>query len=437
MVANHAPKSAALALVAGIAVTATAFAADDVASFYSGKRLKMIAAAGVGGGYDMYARLLARHLPDHIPGHPTIIVQNMAGAGGIVGANFLFNATQKDGTTIGALQRESALVQIMGKSGPKFRSEQFNWLGSLANEAGVCAFRTATGIKSFDDVFARTFSVGSTGENTTEYFPALFNNLLGARFNLVRGYPSTSNVHIALERGELDGVCQSWSSLKELGRAALKAGEMKPMLQVSLKPDPEMDKLGVPMVDKYIDADHLAHGRTVADVKTYFKIVLAPEAMGRPYALAPGVPEARVKAMRAAFEATAKDPKFLAEAKKLRRDIQLVTGEEIQAIVSELAGTPKTKLDELQDLLKFKGPTKQVKIVLVHASGKVVKSVKGGREIVIDSKGHNMAAKISGSHTKVMIDGKKAKRGAVTAGMTCTFAYYGPGTEAKELSCNN
>jgi len=437
MLAHRAVASVALALIMGIASTAAASAANDVAQFYGGKRIRIIAGAGVGGGYDTYARMLGRHLADHIPGHPTVTVEDMPGAGGIVAANFLANAAVKDGTVIGALQRETALVQIMGAKGTKFRAETLNWLGSLANEAGVCAVATRTGIKSFADVFAHTYALGGTGANTTEYFPALFNNLLGAKFKMVKGYPSTSNIHLALERGELDGVCQSWSSFKELGRAMIAKGAIKPMVQVALRPDPEMAKQNVPMLDTFIAPGHLAPGRTADDVKTFFRLILTPESMGRPFALAPDVPAARVKALRAAFVATAKDPKFLAEATKMRRDIDLVTGEEIQGMVGEMAATPKAKLDELQDLLKFKGPTSEVNISLVHETGTVVKSEHGGRQVVIDAKGKNHAAKVSGSKTKVMIDGKKAKRGAVMAGMTCTVAYYGPGTEAKELSCKN
>ena len=434
MFTHRAIATAALAAAVGLAST-TAFAADDVASFYNGRTIRIIVGAGSGGGYDTYARILGHHIGDHIPGHPTVIVQNMPGAGGLVASNYLYNAGRQDGTVIGALQRDNPLSQVMGQKGTRFKSEKLHWLGSLSNEAGVCAIATHTGIKSFNDVFSHTYAMGGTGQNTTESFPALFNNLLGAKFKLVKGYPSTSNVHLALERRELDGVCQSWSSFKILGHVMLSKGEIKPMVQVAMRPDPEMAKLGVPMLSEFITPNHLAPGMTEDDVKTFFKVVLGPQSMGRPFALGPGVPEARVKALRAAFVATTKDPKFLAEAQKSKREIELVTGDEVQALIQDMAKTPKTKLDELTELLKFKGPTSKVKIAIVHATGKVVATKKGGRKIVISSHGRNTSAKVSGSHTKVMIDGKKAKRSAVMAGMTCTFAYYGPDTQAKEVSC--
>lgn len=434
MLRNKAIMSVALAAAVGIAYT-TAASADDVADFYSGKTIKIIVGAGVGGGYDSYARILGHHIGDHIPGHPHVIVQNMPGAGGIVATNFLVNVAPKDGTVIAAPQRDNPLSQIMGQRGVRFESAKINWLGSLSNEAGVCALTTQSGAKSFNAVFEHTYAMGGTGQNTTESFPALFNNLLGAKFKLVKGYPSTSNVHLALERHELDGLCQSWSSFKVLGHVMLKAGTIKPLVQVALRPDPGMTKLGVPMLSEFITPKHLAPGVTEQDAKTFFKIILVPQSMGRPFAVAPGVPPDRVKALRAAFVATTKDPKFIAEATKAKREIELVTGDEIQAMIQDMSETPKAKLDQLVDLLKFKGQTSKVKIALVHASGKVVKTKRGGRKIVISTKGGEAAAKVSGSRTKVTIDGKKAKRSAVMAGMTCTFAYYGPNTTAKEVSC--
>lgn len=412
-------------------------AADSVEQFYKGKRLRMIIGSGAGGGYDTYARLVARHLGKHIPGNPSIISQNMEGAGSIVATNYMVNVAPKDGTVIGGLQRSAALVQIMGQPGPKYKADELVWLGSLAKEAAVCAVATRTGVKSLDDVFTREFAMGSTGANQTEFHPALFNNLLGAKFKLIRGYPSSSNVNLAIERGEVDGICQSWASLKELSGDLLKTGAIKPLVQVSLQPDPEMQKLGVPMLSKFLTPERVAKGQTLQDVKTFFNLTLAPGVMGRPFAIAPGVPAERAKALRTAFVAMTRDAEFLAEAKRLRRDIELVTGDEIQAIIAELARTPKDKLAELDDHLKFKGATLEAKVEVLRHTGTVLESKRSGRQIVIDYKGKKTAASISGSQTKVMIDGKAAKRGAVKAGMTCTFVYFGPGTQAEELSCKN
>jgi tripartite-type tricarboxylate transporter receptor subunit TctC len=429
--------SAALATVAGLSFTAGAFAAEDVASFYKGKRITMIVGSGPGGGYDTYARLVARHMGRHIPGNPGFITQNKSGAGGIIAANFVANVAPKDGTVIGGMQRAIALIQIMGQKGTKYKSEELNWLGSLAKEAGVCALATRTGAKSLDAVFKKQFTMGGTGPNTTEFWPALFRNLMAAKFKLIRGYPATPQIHLAIARGELDGVCQSWASFSVQAKAMLKAGTIKPLVQVSLHPDPEMTKLGVPMLQDFLTADNLAAGQNLEDVKLFFKLTIIPPVMGRPYAMAPGIPKARVDAMRKAFIDMTKDPLFLKDAERLGRDIEVVTGEEIQAIIADIAKTPKDKLAALKGHFKFKGPVEKVKLAIVKHMGKVVKIKRGGRRITIDYGGKKRTAKVSGSKTKVSINGNKAKRKAVKVGMTCEFHYYGNKTTAKKLVCKN
>ena len=207
------------------------------------------------------------------------------------------------------------------------------------------------------------------------------------------------------------------------------------LAQVSLKPLPELKEKGVPLVSSFIDKDHLRAGYTKDEVETIFRLLLATKTMGRPFAMGPKVPADRVKAMRTAFNKTAEDKGFLAEAAKARRDVSLVTGEEIQDIVEKMAAAPKSILDKIEDVTKFHGITEKVHIALAHHMGKVVKIAKGGRKVTIDYKGKKVSAKISGSRTKVMVNGKKAKRKAIKKGMTCTFTYPSPGSEAKKVDC--
>jgi tripartite-type tricarboxylate transporter receptor subunit TctC len=428
---------AALAMAMGAGLTAGASVADEIEDFYKGKQIRMLVGSGAGGGYDTYARLVERHLPRHIPGNPSIITQNMTGAGGVIATNYMANVAPKDGTIIGGLQRFVALDQVMGQKGPKFKAAELNWLGSLAKEAGVCAVATRTGATSLEDVFKRQFVVGGTGPNSTEFWPALFRNLLAAQFKLIRGYPATPQIHLAIQRGEVDGICQSWASFREQAAQSLRDGSIKPLVQVSLKSDPEMDKMGVPMLEEYLTEAHLAQGQNLADVRTFFKMTLVPLIMGRPFAMAPEVPAARVKAIRTAFAAMTEDPKFLAEAKRLGRVVEFVTGEEIQDLIAEMSRTPEDKLAALRGHFKFTGPVEKVKLEVLRHTGKVVESKRGGRKIVIDHEGKKVDASVSGSRTKVSVDGKKAKRGAVKPGMTCTFVYYGPGTQAQELDCKS
>ncbi len=426
--------SSAIAAALAIGVSATA-KADAVSDFYKGKRITIIVGSGAGGGYDVYARLAARHWGRYIPGNPGFLTKNMTGASSIVAANYVVNVAPKDGTTIMALQREIALVQLMGQSGPKFKSQDLHWLGSLASEAGVCAVATRTGVKSFNEVFQRQFVFGGTGPNITEFHPAMLNNLMGAKTKLIKGYPSTPPIHLAIERKEVDGICQSWASFSEQGGKMLKAGEIKPLVQMALKPDPDMQKLGIPLFADFINDKHLAPGQTVDDVRSFFRLVLASGVMGRPYAYGPEVPADRVKATRAAFVSMTKDAKFVAEAKKQRRDVELVTGEEIEEIVKGMASTPPDKLKQLDEHLKFKGQIAQTTFKMARHTGKVTKVEGKGREITIDYNGKPAMAKVSGSGTKVRIGGKKARRGDVKVGMTCTFVYPEAGMQAEQVSC--
>jgi tripartite-type tricarboxylate transporter receptor subunit TctC len=430
--------SAALAAIVGLGISSGISAADEVADFYKGKRITMIIGSGPGGGYDTYARLMARHMGRHIPGNPSFISQNKNGAASVIATNYMVNVAPRDGTVIGGLQRSIALIQIMGQKGPKFKAAELNWLGSLAKEAGVCAIASRTGIKSFDEIFKRQFAMGGTGQNSTEWWPALFNNLMAAKFKLIRGYPGTPQIHLAVARGELDGVCQSWASFAVQGKGMLKKGTITPLVQISLHPDTEMTKLGVPMLQDFLTKDNLAKGLSLEDVKLFFKITVIPPVMGRPFAMAPGIPKARVKAMRAAFIAMTKDPKFLKDAERLGRDIEIVDGDEIQAIIADIAKVPKAKLAALDGHFKFRGKVEKVVLKIVTDMGKVTKIKRGGRRItILNAKKKKRTAKVSGRKTKVTVNGAKAKRKAIKVGMTCEFHYYGNKTTAKKMVCTN
>lgn len=429
--------SAALAAVIGIGSAASSAVADEVKEFYEGKRLKIIVGSGAGGGYDVYARLVGRHMGNHIPGNPSIIVQNMTGAGGIIGANFVAVAAPKDGTIIGGLQRSVALVQLMGQKGPKFKAAELNWLGSLAKEAGVCAISSRTGVTTFDGLFKKEYSFGGTGPNSTEFWPALFRNTMGAKIKLIRGYPATPQIHLAIERGELDGVCQSWASFSEQARAMLDAGTIKPLVQVSLHPDKQMTALGVPLLSEVLTKENLAKGVSLEDAQLFFRLTVIPPVMGRPFAMAAGIPKARAAAMKKAFIDMANDPAFLADAKRSKRDVELVTGAEIQKILADLSDTPQEKLAALGDHFKFKGPVEKVVLKTVVHAGKVVDVKRDGRRVYIDYNGKKMRANVSGSKTKLTVDGAKAKRKAIKVGMNCEFHYYGDNTTATKMVCTN
>jgi tripartite-type tricarboxylate transporter receptor subunit TctC len=395
----------------------------------------MIVSSTPGGGYDSYARTMARHLPNHIPGKPRMIVQNKPGAGGVIAANFLYGVAPQDGSVLAGLQRTVPLDQIMGFKGPKYDPMKFHWLGSVTNEAGVIGILRSAKAKSVEDVFKYKTVLGSTGPSDSEIYPALMNNTMGAKFQLISGYPGSAQIHLALKRGEVEGYSQSWSSFKiQAGPAFLKT-KFRPLVQISLKPLPEMTKLGVPMILDFVDRKHVLPQYSVEEAKTWWRLMLTSKAMGRPYVVGPGVSAAKVKVLRKAFMATATDPAFISDANKQGREVSPISGEEVQEMIAVLAKAPRATIDRVKDLIKYKGKVKKITVVMAKHTGKVTATKRGGRRIFIDYKGKKVKAKVSGSRTKVTVNGKKAKRKAIKIGMTCTFTYPGAGSEAKKIDC--
>jgi tripartite-type tricarboxylate transporter receptor subunit TctC len=414
-----------------------AASADPVAEFYKQTRVRIIQSSAAGGGYDTYARTLARHLPKHIPGKPSVIVQNMPGAGGVVAANFVYNVAPQDGSIVAGLQRSVPMTEIMGHSGPKYDPVKFQWLGSVTNEAGVLAVVKSAKVKTLEDVFKVKAILGKTGPTDTEIYPALMNNTLGAKFELIGGYPSATLIQLAMKRGEVEGVCQSWSSFKlGIGEKFLKEN-INVVAQMSLKPHPELTKMGVPLIMDIIDRKHVLAKYGIEDAKTWWKLMLTAKAMGRPYAFGPGVAADKVTALRKAFINTTRDPAFVADATKQGRDVSPLSGEEVQQMVADLASAPEATIKQVDDLIKYKGPVRTAAITLAKHTGKVTATRKGGRRIVINHEGREVKAKVSGSRTTVTVDGNKTKRKNIKVGMTCTFTYPGPGQEAKRVDCKN
>jgi len=311
----------------GLAISAGSSAyADAISDFYKRVRINLIVSSTPGGGYDTYTRTLARHLPNHIPGNPRIIVQNKPGAGGVIAANYVYNVARQDGSVITALQRTAPLAQIMGWKGPQYDPTKFQWLGSVTNEAGVLAVLKSSPIKTLEDIFKYTAFMGTTGPTDSEIYPALLNNTMGAKFELIAGYPGSAQVHLALKRGEVTGYSQSWSSFKILaGPKFLKEG-LRPIAQISLKPLPEMTKLGVPMIMSIVDRKHILPQYSVAEAKVWWKLMLTSKAMGRPYTVGPKVPADKVKALRKAFMDTMRDPAFVSDANRQGREVSPISG---------------------------------------------------------------------------------------------------------------
>lgn len=317
--------------------------AAALAEFYRGKTVTVIVGYDPGGGYDTYARTLAAHIGKHIPGSPTVIVENMPGAGSIKATNHLFTAAPKDGTVFGTFGRGLPASELLGETAVQFKSTQFNWIGSMNDEVSICIVRSDSKTKTFQDTFTNTVRIGATGpDDDTGFFPRFLNGLLGTKFNLITGYKGGNDVNLAIERGEVEGRCGfSWSSLVSTREQWLKDKFITILVQMSLNKHPDIPK-DVPLIMEFMKD---------ADQKQLAEVVFSRQTMGRPFAAPPGVPAERVKALRDAFDKTMKDPEFLAAANKAKQELNPKGGEEIQKIVEKIFQTPQPLRDRLKALL--------------------------------------------------------------------------------------
>src|SRR5262249_6099610 len=298
--------------------------ADAISDFYRGRTINLIIGYAPGGGYDLYARTLARHIGRHIPGNPNIVVQNMPGAGSIKAANFLYLVAPKDGSTFGGFSRGAFLDPLLGRGeGNQYDAKKYGWLGSISNEVGVCAFRAAAGIKSWADMRSKPYIIGSTGAGAdADVFPTVLRKMFKLPMKVVAGYGSAAEAVIAIKRGEVDGRCGwSWSSLVSWNRDMYEGKQINVVLQLALQ---KLDELAdVPLVMDVAEA---------ADQRTALKLIGSRQTMARPYVTPPGIPADRLAALRAAFEATMQDPAFLTDAKRQDLEVRPILGAEADAL---------------------------------------------------------------------------------------------------------
>jgi tripartite-type tricarboxylate transporter receptor subunit TctC len=301
-------------------------------TFYQGKTITLVIAFSPGGGYDLYARLLARYMGKYIPGNPTIVPQNMPGAGTLKAAKYLYEIAPKDGTVFGIFSRSMPLGPVLGLAGADFDSRKFTWLGSMAKDVTLCVTSDASGIKTWDDALKKDFTLGGEGRGSD---PDIFANVISAVFQakdkLVTGFPGTADIILAVQRGELSGFCGvSYSSVVGRWDDQLKSGDLHIIVQGGLEKNPAL-----PNVPNMLDFAADQHQ------KTLMRLILAPQAMARPFTAPPGIPADRATILQDAFAATLKDPELLAEAKKLQIDIDLMSATEIGSLLDDLYQAPK------------------------------------------------------------------------------------------------
>jgi tripartite-type tricarboxylate transporter receptor subunit TctC len=304
--------------------------AQAVADFYRGRNVTLVIGFSVGGGYDLYARLLSRHLGKHIPGQPNIVPQNREGAGSERATLYLYNAAPKDGSVIGTFSRSMAVAPLLANA--PFDATRLSWLGSISSDVSVCMTWHTSPIRTFEDMLVKPFTMGGLGRDADpDIFANVLRNVFGAKLKLVSGYPGTSDATLAMERGELNGMCGiSWSTAKARHTDWMKARKVNMPVQFGLRK--EADIADVPAVIDLVKGEE--QSRMV-------RLILAGQAMARPYAAPPGIPDDRRRALIAAFEATMQDPEFLADAEKQQADISPVSAAEIEKLLTDVYATPK------------------------------------------------------------------------------------------------
>jgi tripartite-type tricarboxylate transporter receptor subunit TctC len=319
-----------IAICTAIVLNAPAARSQDVAAFYRGKQLRLVVGSSVGGAYDLYARALARQIVHHIPGNPTVIVQNQPAAGGMVMTNQIYNQGPKDGTVIGVPLNGIPTAPML-QAGAQFDAAKLNWIGSANREAYVGFIWHTVPVTRIEDVANREVLVGSTTVGTTmNDFPLLLNDLFGFKFKIVRGYQGTPQINLAIERGEIEGNAGvGWASVKALAQNWIDEKKIRILVQYNAEPYPELP--GVPLVMSLAKTD---------SERQAMRLLFARTEYARPFFLPPDVPPERVEALRRAFDATMKDKAFLEEAAKLQLEVSPMTGEAVQALVGELARTP-------------------------------------------------------------------------------------------------
>jgi tripartite-type tricarboxylate transporter receptor subunit TctC len=304
--------------------------AQSVTDFYRGKTIEILNAYSVGGGYDIYARMIARHIGRHIPGNPQVVPKNMEGAGGMRLANWLYSAAPRDGTAIGATSRAMAFEPLLGNKAAQYDATRVAWIGSANDEVSVCTAWHTSGVTNFAAVQARELLVGANGIADDPYqFPTLLNNMFGAKFKVVTGYPGGNELNIAMERGETQGRCGfPWSTIKATHQAWIDEKKINLLMQFSLAKHADLPN--VPLVMDLATTD---------EQRQILRIVFGRQVLGRPYALPPGVPADRAAILRRAFTATMTDPEFLAEVERTKLEITAVSGERIQNLVRDIYAT--------------------------------------------------------------------------------------------------
>ena len=320
----------------------TPVAAQPGGDTFAAKSVAMIIGFGPGGGYDLWGRTVGRHIGRHLPGAPTVIPQNMPGAGSYAAASYIFNIAPKDGSVLGIIARDAALGPLSGASGARFDPTRLSWIGTPTKETNVCIAYHTSQVKSVLDLYDKQLIVGDTGPGTgTRSYPKALNELLGMKFKLVGGFPASSDVFLAMERGEVEGICESLDSIKIRRPDWIPTRKISILFQGGAAPNPELD--GVPFV---LDL------ALTGEQRQAIEFLYAGQGIGRPFVAPPDLPPDRLKMLRDAFKATMTDPAFVAEAQKSKLDLEPEDGDHLAVLIAKIYATPKPIVDKITSMIK-------------------------------------------------------------------------------------
>jgi tripartite-type tricarboxylate transporter receptor subunit TctC len=331
-----------LPIGAAVALTLVAAPAAAQTPNLAGKTVTLIIGLGAGSGYTTWGRAVARHIGRHLPGNPNVVVQNMPGGGSLNAANHIYALAPKDGTVFGVIARDAPLASLAGVPGARFDPFKISWIGTPTVETNVCIAIQNAKVKSFDDLRKQELIVGTTGAGSGTYaYPKVLNGVLGTKFKLISGFPASSDVLLAMDRGEVEGVCESFASILAGRPDWIDKQKVNVLFQGGAEPNPRLQR--VPFI---LD---LAGN---ADEKQALEFLYASQGIGRPFVAPPGLPPDTLRMLRDAFDATMKDPDFLADAERLMFDIEPEDGAHLETLIRKIYATPRPIITRVGDLLK-------------------------------------------------------------------------------------
>ena len=308
----------------------------------AGKTVQMIIGFGPGGGYDLWGRTVARHIGRHLPGHPNVVPQYMPGAGSYVAASHIFNVAPRDGSALAIIARDAVLGPLSGAPGARFDPLRLSWLGTPTKETNVCIAHHTARVKTVGDLYDHQLILGDTGPGTgTRSYPRVLGELLGMKLKLVSGFRSSADVFLAIERGEVEGICESWDSVKIRRPDWLATGRVKVLFQGGVAPSPELGN--VPFV---LDLPRASGHRQAIE------FLYAGQGIGRPFVAPPELPAERLRMLRDAFSATMRDDAFIADVRKSKLELEPEHGEQLAALIAKIYATPKQIVDRVTSLIR-------------------------------------------------------------------------------------